>query len=135
MERYGVEYLVIGGYAFMRYAEPRFTKDLDLWVAVTGANATAVFTALKDFGAPLTGLTESDFQEEGYFYQMGRAPLRVDIFMSIPGVRFDDAWLRREIVMVDGVSVNFISKVDLITAKRASGRPQDLLDLANLETD
>jgi hypothetical protein len=27
-----VEYLVVGGYAVMKYTEPRFTKDLDLWL-------------------------------------------------------------------------------------------------------
>jgi hypothetical protein len=27
-----VEYLVVGGYAVMKYTEPRYTKDLDVWV-------------------------------------------------------------------------------------------------------
>jgi predicted nucleotidyltransferase len=48
----GVRYLVVGGYAVIQYAEPRFTKDLDLWVATDPKNATAVFEALKEFGAP-----------------------------------------------------------------------------------
>ncbi len=50
-----VEYLVIGGYAFIQYAEPRYTKDLDLWVGTGAANAAAVFRALREFGAPLMG--------------------------------------------------------------------------------
>lgn len=133
MERYNVEYLVVGGYAVMRYAEPRFTKDLDLWISVEGSNPSAVFTTLKEFGAPLAGLAVDDFREEGYFYQMGRPPLRVDIFMSIPGVSFRDAWPRREVVAIDGVPVNFISRADLIASKKAAGRPQDLLDVTNLE--
>lgn len=28
-----VKYLVIDGYAVIQYAEPRFTKDLDLWIS------------------------------------------------------------------------------------------------------
>jgi hypothetical protein len=59
-----VKYLVIGGYAVVQYAEPRFTKDLDLWVSTDAANAAAVFKALREFGAPLENLTERDFAEE-----------------------------------------------------------------------
>ena len=124
-----VEYLVIGGYAVVQHAEPRFTNDLDLWIGAETRNAAAVFGALGDFGAPLAGLSESDFREEGFFYRMGVPPARVDILMGIPGVAFGDAWRRRIEVDFDGLLVPFISREDLIEAKRASGRPQDLLDV------
>ena len=126
-----VKYLIIGGYAFIQYAEPRYTKDLDIWISVDEANAVAVYKALKEFGAPLTGMTEADFSEDGYFYQMGRPPMRVDILMGIPGIEFAKAWQQRVEVDFDGLIVKFISREDLITAKKASGRPQDLID-ANL---
>ncbi len=129
----GVKYLVIGGYAVIRYGEPRYTKDLDLWVFADPENAQAIFSALKAFGAPLTNLTPDDFSEEGYFYQMGVPPVRVDILMSVPGLSFDDAWERRENVDFDGVIMPFISRQDLIISKRASGRPQDILDADALE--
>jgi len=54
--------------------------------------------------------------------------MRVDILMGIPGIEFERAWERRAEVDFDGLTVPFISKEDLITAKRASGRPQDLID-------
>ena len=123
-----VRYLVIGGYALVQYAEPRFTKDLDLWISTDAANAGAVFQALSEFGAPLQGMTEKDFAEDGYFYQMGIPPVRVDILMGIPGIQFDEAWERRNQVIFDQLPVNFISRDDLITAKRAAGRPQDIID-------
>ena len=123
-----VRYLVVGGYAVIKYAEPRYTKDLDLWVKANEANAAAVCAALRAFGAPLAGLDEDDFAHEGYFYQMGVPPVRVDILMSIPGLAFEDAWSRRVEVNFDGILVPFISKRDLITSKLASGRPQDLID-------
>lgn len=59
---------------------------------------------------------------------MGVPPVRVDILMGIPGVEFEKAWNRRMEVDFADLSVTFISKVDLIAAKHASGRPQDLLD-------
>jgi len=127
-----VRYLVIGGYAVIQYAEPRYTKDLDLWISTDTANAASVYAALRAFGAPLAGLTEDDFSEEGYFYQLGVPPMRVDILMGIPGLEFDQAWNRRVEIDFDGLMVSFISKEDLIAAKRASGRPQDLIDANTL---
>ncbi|MEN8246066.1 MAG: DUF6036 family nucleotidyltransferase, partial [Thermodesulfobacteriota bacterium] len=123
-----VEYLVIGGYALIQYAEPRYTKDLDLWISTDPENASAVYHALQQFGAPLNGLTQSDFSENGFFYQMGVPPVRVDILMGIPGVQFREAWERRETILFDDLPVFFISRQDLITVKRSSGRPQDLID-------
>jgi len=130
---YGVRYLVIGGYAVIQYAEPRFTKDLGLWISTDTTNASAVYNALKSFGAPLAGMTEADFSEEGYFYQMGVPPIRVDIMMGIPGIDFESSWQNRNEIDFDGLSVPFISKQDLIVAKKASGRPQDLIDASLLE--
>jgi len=130
-----VKYLVIGGYAVIQYGEPRYTKDLDLWIRTDTANAAVVYLALKQFGAPLSGLTEADFAEEGYYYQMGIPPVRIDILMGIPGGNFEKAWQARNEVDFDGLIVPFISKEDLILTKRASGRPQDLIDAENLSSE
>ncbi len=127
-----VKYLVVGGYAVIKYAEPRYTKDLDLWISVDRENANAVYQALRAFGAPLTDITPDDFAEEGYFYQMGMPPVRVDILMSIPGVVFNNAWEKRVQVIFEDIPVSFIAKDDLIAAKKASARPQDLLDVQQL---
>ena len=127
-----VRYLVIGGYAVVQYAEPRYTKDLDLWISADEANARSVYKALREFGAPLAGLTEKDFSEEGYYYQMGVPPMRVDVLMGIPGMDFEEAWQRRVEVDFEGLSITFISRQDLIKSKLASGRPQDLIDANHL---
>lgn len=129
---YEVKYLVVGGYAVIKYTEPRFTKDLDLWVKADADNASAVYQALLAFGAPLTGLSADDFAHEGYFYQMGMAPVRVDILMSVTGLTFSEAWERRVEVDFAGVPTFFISREDLITTKQALGRPQDVIDVALL---
>src|ERR1700728_3580249 len=80
-----VEYLIVGGYAVMRYSEPRFTKDLDIWVGRSPANSTRVFAALARFGAPLRhdGVTEETFSGDQTVYQIGVPPVRVDILTSI----------------------------------------------------
>ena len=128
----GVRYLVVGGYAVIQYAEPRFTKDLDLWVATDPKNAKAVYSALKKFGAPLQELTDKDFAEEGYFYQMGSPPVRVDVIMGLKGMDFELAWKKKVDTGFDDLTVTFISKEDLIESKLASGRPQDMQDAKSL---
>ena len=50
-----VKYLIVGGHAVMLYTEPRYTKDLDLWVEASSDNAVRVWTALAGLGAPPTG--------------------------------------------------------------------------------
>ena len=132
-EKHKIRYLVVGGYAVMKYSEPRFTKDLDVFIATDQENAKSVYLALKEFGAPLENLSPNDFAHEGYFYQMGRPPLRVDIMMSIPGIEFDVAWKNRELVEFDDLKLFFISRSDLIKAKEASGRPQDKIDVEKLK--
>ncbi|MCK4401165.1 nucleotidyltransferase [bacterium] len=132
-KKHKIRYLIVGGYAVMKYSEPRFTKDLDIWIATDPKNANSVYTALKEFSAPLVDLTADDFTQKDYFYQMGRPPLRVDIMMSIPGVEFKAAWKNRKMVELDGTEVSFISRHDLIIAKEASGRPQDKIDLEKLK--
>ena len=52
-----VRFLVVGGYAVMKYTEPRATKEIDLWVDTTVENAQRVYRALARFGAPLGGYT------------------------------------------------------------------------------
>lgn len=128
-----VRYLVVGGYAVMKYSEPRFTKDIDLFIATDQDNAKAVYKSLREYGAPLENLTSDDFTHKEYFYQMGRAPIRVDIMMSIPGIEFEDAWKHRETVDLDDVQILFISRSDLIRSKEASGRPQDKIDVEKLK--
>jgi hypothetical protein len=127
-----VKYLVVGAYAVSIYAQPRATKDLDILVKADAENGNAVFAALAQFGAPLDGLTSADFAEPGPFFRMGREPVGVDLLTAIPGVEFDAAWQRRVEDVVDeagNLRASFISREDLIAAKLASGRPQDLADV------
>jgi hypothetical protein len=132
-EKHNIRYLIVGGYAVMKYSEPRFTKDIDVLIATDQENAKSVYLALKEFGAPLENIDSDDFAHEGYFYQMGRPPLRVDIMMSIPGIDFDRAWKNREVVELGDLKLFFISRSDLIHAKEESGRLQDKIDIEKLK--
>ena len=126
-----VEYLIVGGFAVMKYGEPRYTKDLDVWVHNSPQNSLRVVGALKQFGAPLEhdGITAETFTDKQVVYQIGIAPVRIDILTEITGVEFPDAWRRRVASTFFGVPVHFISVDDLVTNKQALGRSSDLKDL------
>ncbi len=73
-----------------------------------------------------------DFADPNSFFRFGREPKGFDILSSIPGVDFDAAWKKRIETVIDpatGLKANFISAEDLIAAKLAAGRPQDIADV------
>ena len=128
----GARYLLVGAHAVAFYAEPRFTKDLDIWVEASPASAPRVLTALKVFGAPLTGVSEADFSQPAATLQIGVAPNRIDVATRIDGVTFDEAWPNRVETRFGDQSIWVIGRADLLRNKTAAARPQDLLDLALL---
>ena len=135
LARHRVRYVVVGGYAVIHHAEPRFTKDLDVFVEASETNATRLLRALRDFAGPLPELTVETLADPDKVLMMGRSPTRIDILKSIDGVRFATAWKNRVRANLGGVVANVISRRDLRRNKRASGRPQDLLDLEWLNRD
>ena len=131
---HAVKYLVVGGYAFGVHAEPRATKDLDLFIRPDEENSQALFRALTQYGAPLDGLSPADFMD-GTVFLIGQSPARIDILQHIDGLSFDQAWENRIEGVLDGeIRTVVISKEDLIRNKLASGREQDILDVKKLRT-
>ena len=128
-----VRYLLVGGYAVAFHSRPRFTKDIDVWIDPDPGNVESTVAALAAFGAPevvLRALRGARVEDIVY---LGRPPVRVDIFKSLPGVTFPACYARRVVGEWEGVPVSVIGVADLIDAKRASGRPQDRLDIEALE--
>jgi len=127
---HGVEYLVVGGWAVGFYSEPRSTKDIDLFIRSGVKNSEAVFRALAEFGAPLSGVTPADFRDSPTaIFQLGFSPARADILQSIDGIEFDEAWKNRVDLSLDGIEVHAISSEHLIQNKLKSGRLSDLADV------
>ena len=133
LNEFEVRYLIVGGYAIMKYTEPRYTKDLDVWVEASAENASRIFAALKKFGAPLDtdNITPETFRSE-ISYQIGVAPIRIDILTQITGVAFTAAWKERVSGTIFGVPVSFISLDHLIVNKQATGRSSDLEQLKQI---
>ena len=132
---HSVKYLIVGGYAVSFHAQPRATKDIDLFIKADAANAKAAYEALTSFGASLDKVRMEDLADPCNFIRFGREPVAVDILPGIDGVEFDAAWERRVEGVIDpqsGLKAFFISKDDLIASKLAVGRLRDLADVEEI---
>jgi len=63
----------------------------------------------------------------------GYPPNRLDLITTLTGVDFGTSYAQRVVTQDGGMTFNFIDLENLKLNKRASGRPQDLADIANLE--
>lgn len=126
---HGVEYLVVGAHALAAYGVVRATKDFDVWVRPSAENASKVLQAISAFGAPLHDLTSEDLARPGLIFQIGVAPIRIDIVTEIDGVEFEEAWPERLQTSFADQTTSVISARLLLANKRATGRLQDLADV------
>lgn len=129
-----VEYLVVGAYAVMQYTQPRYTKDLDVWLRPSEENSHRVEKAFAEFGLGFFGgLTREDFARPGTLFAVGVEPVRIDFLTSVPPLEFDACWKEKTTATrKDGLQIHYLSKTALISAKQNAGRPQDLADLDEL---
>jgi len=131
---HSVEYLVVGAYALAAHGRVRATGDLDVWVRPEANNAKRVMEALRAFGAPLHDLNEDDLTRPGTVFQVGVAPLRIDVLTGIDGVTFEEAWAGKITAKFADQTVPVLSARHLIVNKRAVGRTQDVADVEWLES-
>src|SRR5213594_3557789 len=122
---HNVEFLVVGAHALAAHGHVRATEDLDVWVRPDPENAKRVLAALHD-------LTEKDLTNPGVVFQIGIAPLRIDVLTAIDGVDFAEAWPSRLITKFADQSIAVLSREHLIKNKRAAGQTQDLADVERL---
>jgi hypothetical protein len=122
----------VGAYALAFHARPRYTKDFDVLVDSSPENIRRLLVALDQFGFGNLGLRVHDF-EEGKIVQLGMPPNRIDLLTRIDGVTFDEVWSSRVEGKSGDVAMTYIGRDALIRNKRASGRPQDLVDIQLLE--
>jgi hypothetical protein len=129
----GVEYLLVGGQALALHGLPRFTKDADVWLRDAPDNIGRAQQALLHFGAPPNVVDALATAEPLDVVWMGAPPARIDLMKGVPGGDFASAWQTRVAHTVAGTVVLVVGREELIRLKRASGRPQDLLDADRLE--
>lgn len=127
--KHNVKYCIIGAFAVAFHAVPRYTKDMDIFVAASEKNAGNIVGALNEFGFGTLQLSRADFSSEGRIIQLGYEPVRVDIVTSIDGCTFAEVWKGKRVGRYGNEKAYFIGIEELIKNKRASRRKQDQADL------
>ena len=116
------------------HAPPRATKDIDIWINPEASNVARLVRAIADFGFPVDDIDVEDLTRSERVLMLGRVPNRIDVLTRPKGLDFAEAWARRAEAHYGDVPIGLLGLADLIAAKRAAARPQDLADALRLET-
>jgi hypothetical protein len=132
LNRHGVHYVVIGGIAVLSHIPYRTTRDIDVLIEPTLENARRTRAAVGEWGDFEPEYSPEDFVS-GDILSFGGL-LRVEIHSKIPGTTWESLWEHRVPGELLGVLTSFAGLDDLISMKKAAGRPEkDLPDLKRLE--
>jgi hypothetical protein len=142
LHRHGVDYVAIGGIAANAHGSRRLTLDVDIIPAPQEPNYERLAAALEELGAPAV-VVDSGFRslDPRDTFDLARAKVLklataagdLDVLNGAPGAApYEDLRERAVEVEVRGTPVRIASLDDLIAMKRATGRPQDLRDIAEL---
>ncbi len=135
LNKNGVEYLVVGGYAVNYYGYNRTTGDIDLWIKPDNINRDKIISALKSLyvdESSLDVLKNMNFEEHLVFSD-GEKPFKIDFMTHVSGVNFSDAWLSKQMSEIEGLSIPFINLHHLVISKFSTGRPKDKVDVEELQ--
>ncbi len=138
LQKHEVRYLIVGGLAVIYHGYTRNTNDADIFFNRTSENGGRLYNCLQEFWeGSIPGIeTKEDLLEEDVIFQFGREPNRIDLMNKIPGIKFKEAWPKRETQTLETeppVELNIISRDELIRSKEAADRPIDEADLQYLK--
>ena len=135
LNKYQVEYMLVGGYAVILRGYSRSTGDMDIWLNKSEPNFIQLQKAIAEFGLPLAAIPKEKFFSKDYdVFSFGRPPYAIEIMTALKGVDFIEAFEKATIQKVENVEVRVIHLNQLIQAKKAAGRYKDLNDIENLES-
>jgi hypothetical protein len=137
LDRHGVAFVLIGGLGARLHGSPSVTNDLDLCYRRTAENLDRLALALAELEAHLRGVPDDvPFRLDattlaaGDHFTFTTSAGNLDILGAPAGVDgFEQLFRTAERLDLDGMSVLVASIEDLISMKRAAGRPKDLIEV------
>jgi hypothetical protein len=132
LESHKVEFVVVGGYAVGVHGFPRYTGDLDLFVAINRENADRLVGVFKETGFASLNLKPEDFLERDTVVEIGREPIKIQVLTGIDGVSFKRCQDDRILINVLGTEIPLIGFDSLLANKAASPRSKDRIDFEEL---
>ena len=127
----GVRYVVVGGFALALHGVVRATKDVDILIEPTLANARHALQALGGLTSGIARQLDPSDVITKPLTIIGD-DLRVDLLTLAWSVRYADAAPHLRTAEIDGVQIPFADLDTLIRSKQ-TGRLQDQADVETLE--
>jgi predicted nucleotidyltransferase len=125
------KYVLFGATAMQLWGTTRATRDIDVLIEPTVANAKRVLSALSGLGLGLAREWLAEEVAAKPVTVIGDVP-RVDLFTSAWSVRYPEAAQEAVTFELEGVAIPTASLDHLITSKR-TGPLQDAADIEVLE--
>ncbi|HEY1833663.1 MAG TPA: hypothetical protein VGG08_04440 [Solirubrobacteraceae bacterium] len=139
LEQHGVEYVVVGGVAVQAHGHVRMTNDLDLIPAPTHPNLEHLAAALRQLDARILNpgserlAIDAKMLPRATLWQLSTALGDIDLLHDAPGAApYEQLRSRALVIALGDQEIPIVGRDDLISMKRASGRPVDLEDIAAL---
>ena len=132
LEKNEVRYLIVGGYAVAAHGYPRYTGDIDLFVAIGSDQASGIVKSFRQFGFEDLDISEDDFLSEDIIVEIGREPLKIQVMTGISGVSFEECYSAKVEFDLGGKSRPFIAYEHLLKNKLATKRGKDRVDVEEL---
>ncbi len=134
LNRFEVDYILVGGYSVILRGYSRVTGDMDIWVDRTENNYFKLVKAFQEFNMPIFDMTKDNFMFHPTWdvFKFGKKPVAIDIMTHIKGLEFNASFELSVIIEMEGLHIRTLHLDDLIRTKKASGRFKDLDDIDQL---
>lgn len=121
LNRFAAEYLIFGGYAMLFYGfYDRDINDLDIWISNEEENAEKVYKAFQLITDIRLQFTESDLKLPNKKIRLPSHMYEVELFTSVKGPTFSDAYSSKSVAVYNGHSLFIISSTHLLEIKTTS---------------
>jgi hypothetical protein len=136
LHKHNTVYILVGGFATNLHGFNRVTADMDLWIKDTLENRKTLRSVLNELGLGDFEDLETTQLIPGFTSILLHSGFEIDVMTSLKGfdqITFDDCYKIAPIAIIEDVPVKFLHLKQLIAAKKAAGRPKDLIDIEALE--
>jgi len=121
LNKFGVEYMLVGGYAVILRGYSRSTGDMDIWVNKTQENYQQLQLAIIEFGLPAAAVMQNQFFSTEYdVFSFGKPPYAIDIMTAVKGVEFIPAFQQSTVEQVDGLPMRVIQMHPALSSPQTS---------------
>jgi hypothetical protein len=134
LNKYDVEYMLIGGMAVGFHGFPRATADIDFWYNPTIDNFHRIIKSLDEFGVDTLSLKELVFDPKKTFIRVPQFGFNTEFLPFIQGIdTFSKAKANAFRTEFEGVPVFVLGYTDLLKNKESLKREVDLRDVEELK--